>query len=63
MQKTGPRARALAKGRNVLSAKHLTQASAQFLGKMGRNPAMDAETRAAEERCLCKKVTFSPQLR
>ena len=47
MQKTGPRGQALAKGRNVLSAKHLTHASAPFLGDMGRNPTMDAETRAA----------------
>ena len=36
MQKIGPRARALAEGRNVLSTKHLTQPSAQFLGNVGR---------------------------
>ena len=47
VQKIGPRGRAVAEGRNVLSAKHLTQTSVQLLGKMGRNPAMDAETRAA----------------
>ena len=56
MQKISPRGRALAEGRNVLSTKHLTQASAQLLGKMGRNPAMDTETRAARrEVCLQKK--------
>ena len=47
MQKIGPRARAVAEGRNVLSAKQLTQASVQLLGHMGRNPAMDTDTRAA----------------
>ena len=36
MQKIGLCGRALAEGRNVLSANHLTQVSAQFLGDMGR---------------------------
>jgi hypothetical protein len=38
----------MAEGRNLLSAKHLSQASAQFPGQCGTNSAMDAETRAAE---------------
>ena len=38
----------MAEGRNLLSAKHLSQASAQFPGQCGPNSAMDAETRAAE---------------
>ena len=55
MQKISPRARALAEVRNVLNAKHLTQASAQLLGKMGRNPAMDTETRTARREFVCRK--------
>lgn len=35
MQKIGRRGRDLAEGRNVLSAKHLPQASVQLLGNMG----------------------------
>ncbi len=63
MHKIGPRSRAVAEGRNVLSAKHLTQASVQLPGKMGRNPAMDAETRAAQKRGLfAKSDIFSATL-
>jgi hypothetical protein len=55
VQTIGPRGRALAEVRNVLNAKHLTQLSAQLLGKMGRNPAMDTETRAARRQFVCRK--------
>ncbi len=47
MQTIGPLGEALAAGRNVLSAKHLTLASVKFLRNIARNLTMDADSRAA----------------
>ncbi len=55
MQEIGPCARAFAQGRNVLSAKHLTQASAQFLGNVGRIQLWTRRLGLRRREFVCKK--------
>ena len=55
MHRIRPCGRASADGRNVLSAKNLAQASVEWLGSKGRNPAMDTRIGLREERLVCKK--------
>jgi len=47
VQTIGPHGEAQDAGRNVLSAKHLTLAPVKFLRNIARNPAIDADSRAA----------------